>query len=258
MPEASTKWPIGILPWRHEGERMAPSRTTKRRAPAKPRTLGAATLRPVDMGSPEVRLERVTKTYGPVRALVGVDVTLGAGKVTAVLGTNGSGKSTLLAIVGALTKPTSGRVTHRGLGGAPDVRRVLGWVGHASLCYPDLTGAENVRLAAELHGCDLDDALRKAEERFELGAFFKRPFREYSRGQRQRVSLARALVHDPTLVLLDEPTTGLDAAGVSRLVRVVREEAARGATVVVVSHDERFANDVAEVTVRLERGRVVS
>lgn len=207
--------------------------------------------------SPEVRLRRVTKTYGPVRALVGVDVTFAASKVTAVLGTNGSGKSTLLAIVGTLTRPTSGVIAHSDLAGAADVRRVLGWVGHASLCYPDLTGAENLRLAAELHGCPREEALLEAKERFELGGFMDRPFREYSRGQRQRISLARALVHHPTLLLLDEPTTGLDSAGVARLVSVVRDEAARGATVIVVSHDERFAKDVAEDTLRLERGRVV-
>ncbi len=209
------------------------------------------------IASPDVRLRRVTKTYGPVRALVGVDATFAAGKVTAVLGTNGSGKSTLLSIVGTLAKPTSGVVAHGGLENAAEVRRILGWVGHASLCYPDLTGAENLRLAAELHGFSREEALLEAKERFELGGFMDRPFREYSRGQRQRISLARALVHRPTLLLLDEPTTGLDAASVARLVAVVRQEAARGVTIIVVSHDERFASDVSETTVRLERGRVV-
>ncbi len=207
--------------------------------------------------APEVRLRRVTKTYGPVRALVAVDTTFSAGRVTAVLGTNGSGKSTLLAIVGTLAKPTSGAITHTGLPTAADIRRVLGWVGHASLCYPDLTGAENIRLAAELYGCPEDESLREAKERFELGSFVDRPFREYSRGQRQRVSLARALVHRPTLLLLDEPTTGLDGSGVARLVKVVADEAARGATIIVVSHDEPFARQVASSSIRLERGRVV-
>ena len=207
--------------------------------------------------SPDVRLRRVTKTYGPVRALVAVDASFAASCVTAVLGANGSGKSTLLSIIGTLSRPTSGTVTHGGLVGAGAVRRALGWVGHASLCYPDLTGAENLRLAAELHGLPDDQALAEARDRFELGGFMERPFREYSRGQRQRISLARALVHQPTLLLLDEPTTGLDASGVARLVSVVRDEAARGATIIVVTHDERFASDVAETSVRLERGRVV-
>ncbi len=205
-----------------------------------------------------VRLERVTKTYGSVRALVAVSAAFVAGEVTAVLGPNGSGKSTLLSLVGTLSRPTSGTVSHGALGStAAEVRRSLGWVGHASLCYPDLTGAENLTLAAELYGCPPAEALREATERFELGAFMDRPFREYSRGQRQRVSLARALVHRPRLLLLDEPTTGLDKAGVVRLTEVIRAEVARGATVVVVSHDEGFAADVARSRVRLERGRVV-
>lgn len=207
--------------------------------------------------SPEVRLRRVTKTYGPVRALVTVDATFPAGKVTAVLGTNGSGKSTLLALVGTLARPTSGSITHSGLPTAADIRRELGWVGHASLCYPDLTGTENIALAADLYGFPKDEALRRARDRFELGSFADRPFREYSRGQRQRVALARALVHSPSLILLDEPTTGLDKSGVSRLVKVVAEESARGATIIVVSHDDAFASEVAQSTIRLERGRVV-
>lgn len=208
--------------------------------------------------SRDVRLHRVTKTYGPVRALVGIDATFETGKVTAVLGTNGSGKSTLLSLVGTLSRPTSGKVTHGALGSrAADVRQALGWVGHTSLCYADLTGRENIALAAELYGCSVDDAVTEASDRFELASFMNRPFREYSRGQRQRVSLARALVHRPRLVLLDEPTTGLDRSGVARLVRVVGEEAARGATVIVVSHDEGFASEVATASMRLERGRLV-
>ncbi len=206
-----------------------------------------------------VRLERVTKTYGSVRALVAVSATFRPAETTAVLGANGSGKSTLLAIVGTLARATSGVVSHGDLGSsAAEVRRSLGWVGHASLCYPDLTGEENLRLAAELYGCPAEAALAVARERFDLGGFMERPFREYSRGQRQRISLARALVHDPALLLLDEPTTGLDRAGVARLVEVVRAEAARGATVIVVSHDEGFAAEVARTRVRLERGRVVA
>ncbi|HQY59993.1 MAG TPA: ABC transporter ATP-binding protein [Polyangiaceae bacterium] len=205
-----------------------------------------------------VRLERVTKTYGSVRALVAVTADFASGEVTAVLGPNGSGKSTLLSLVGTLSRPTSGTVSHGELGAtAATVRRSLGWVGHASLCYPDLTGAENLRLAAELYGCAPGEALREASERFDLGAFMSRPFREYSRGQRQRVSLARALVHGPRLLLLDEPTTGLDRSGVGRLTEVIRTEVARGATVVVVSHDEGFAAEVAGSRLRLERGRVV-
>lgn len=204
-----------------------------------------------------VELRGVTKTYGAVRALLGVTATFAAGKVSMVLGANGSGKSTLLSIVGTLARPTSGKVSHGALGRSrEDVRRVLGWVGHDSLCYGDLTGRENIELAARLHGLDPAARFEAARARFELGPFAERPFRTYSRGQRQKVALARALVHSPRLLLLDEPTTGLDAPSVERLRDVVKEEAGHGAVVVVVTHDEGFASAIGDLRLVLERGRV--
>ncbi len=135
------------------------------------------------------------------------------------------------------------------------MRGALGWLGHDGLLYPDLTGLENVRLSARLHGCP-DGAVESVRARFDLSAFADRPVRTCSRGQRQRVALARALVHAPHLVLLDEPTTGLDGTGVARLEAVVREEAARGVTVLVVTHDERFAAALDAQVIRMEAGRI--
>jgi heme exporter protein A len=206
-----------------------------------------------------VDLRGVTKTYGAVRALAGVTCSFASGRVTVGGGPNGSGKSTLMGIIGTLARPTTGAVSHGDLGAhREEVRRTLGWLGHDSLCYPDLTGRENIELAARLYGRDPGFALARAAERFELGPFIERPARTYSRGQRQRVALARALVNEPKLLLLDEPTAGLDAVGVERLVRVVREERDRGAIVVVVTHDPAFAGAVGERHVSLERGRVVA
>ena len=204
-----------------------------------------------------VELTQVTKTYGPVRALVGVSCRFLAGKVTAVLGPNGSGKSTLLAIAGTLARPTSGTVTYGNFGRTREqVRSVLGWLGHESLCYPDLTGRENIELAATLRNRPSGAAFARMAERFELGAFAERPFRTYSRGQRQRIALARALVHEPLLVLLDEPTTGLDESSTRMLASVMTEEAGRGAAVVLVTHDRAFADAIAGEVVVLERGRL--
>lgn len=205
-----------------------------------------------------IELVGVTKTYPPaVRALRGVSLRFRAGNVSVVLGANGSGKSTLLSIVGTLAKVTSGKVTHGTLGTSfESVRRTLGWVGHDALCYADLSGRENIELAARLHGVRSDGAFEMARERFSLGAFAERPFRTYSRGQRQRVALARALVHEPLLLLLDEPTSGLDDSGVEALASVVRAEAQRGAVVIVVTHDADFARRVADERVVLEGGRV--
>lgn len=196
--------------------------------------------------------------YPPaVRALRGVSAGFCAGKVSVVAGANGSGKSTLLSIIGTLSKATAGRVSHGSLGKSREsVRRTLGWVGHDALCYGDLSGRENIELAARLHGLAPDEAFEMARERFALGSFTERPFRTYSRGQRQRVALARALVHAPLLLLLDEPTTGLDKSGIVTLHQVIRAEAKRGAIVVVVTHDEGFSAEVGDERLLLEGGRV--
>jgi heme exporter protein A len=205
-----------------------------------------------------VELRGVSKTYGAVRALVGITVGFSGGEVSVVTGPNGSGKSTLLALLGTLARPTSGKVDHGALGKTrEEVRASLGWVGHESLSYPDLSGRENIELAARLHGLDPKASFSRVRERFGLeDAFVDRPVRTYSRGQRQRVALARALVQQPKLVLLDEPTTGLDAAAVERLATVVREEAEGGAVVVVVTHDGAFATRIQDRHVALERGRL--
>jgi heme exporter protein A len=204
-----------------------------------------------------VELRSVTKTYGPVRALVGVSATFEPGRVSVVTGPNGSGKTTLLAIVGTIARVTSGKIDHGDLGRSrPAVRATLGWVGHDSLCYPELTGRENIELAARLRGWDPQEAYARVADRFSLASYADRPARTYSRGQRQRLALARALVHRPKLLLLDEPTTGLDAASMERLCDVVREEAAAGAVVVVVTHDAPFGAAVADARVVLERGRI--
>ena len=203
-----------------------------------------------------VELRKVTKTFGAVRALIGVSASFAAGGVSVVRGPNGSGKSTLLSLLGTLAQPTAGEVSHGALGAQrSQVRGALGWLGHDSLCYAELSGRENIELAARLYGCNEREAFERATTRFELGAFVVRPMRTYSRGQRQRVALARALVHRPRLLLLDEPTTGLDSASTERLARVVREEAEGGAVVVVVTHDDRFAGLFGGPTIELDRGR---
>lgn len=204
-----------------------------------------------------ILLENVTKTFGPVRALVGVSCTFARGSITTLQGPNGSGKSTLLTLIGTLARPTSGRIAHGDLGSGRSIRASLGWVGHESLCYPDLTGRENVELAASLQGCEPRRAFALAADRFDLHAFASRPVRTYSRGQRQRVALARALVHSPALLLLDEPTTGLDAKAAARLGAVLQEEATRGATVILSTHDDAFATSLGGDLVTLERGRRV-
>lgn len=198
------------------------------------------------------------KAYGPTVALRGVSLTIELGKLLVIEGANGSGKSTLLGILGTVIKPTAGRVFYEPLGDdLLAVRAEIGWVSHETMAYPDLSGRKNVELAARLVGLDAAEAWTRAAARFELGPFAERPVRTYSRGQRQRIALARALTHEPSLVLLDEPTTGLDKSGVARLLAVVDEEVARGAAVVVVSHEPELFRERAGARLVLDRGRVV-
>jgi heme exporter protein A len=209
----------------------------------------------------KVSTRGLTKMYGVTRALAGVDLDFEAGKVTVVEGPNGSGKSTLLALLAQLARPTRGQVFYGDVDGAKakgEVRRHLGVLAHASMLYPDLNGKENLELFARLY--DVDDPHRRVDdlaERFDLGRFFDRPVRTYSRGQLQRVALARAIIHRPRLLLLDEPSTGLDVKATERLVDAVRSERARGAICVLITHDPVLAESVGDVRVALSRGKVV-
>lgn len=186
----------------------------------------------------------------------GVDLELRAGRPTLIVGANGSGKSTLLGILAGTIKPTTGTVEVGPDEG--DLREEVGLLSHETLAYGDLTGKQNVAIAAEVMGLDPEAAWKDVAARFDLGSFALRPLRTNSRGQKQRIALARAMVHRPTVVLLDEPTTGLDAKGVERLLAVAEEEVQRGAVVVVVAHDVETWSRLKPRVARLDRGRLES
>jgi ABC-type multidrug transport system ATPase subunit len=201
-----------------------------------------------------LRAEGVSKRFGATVALRSVTIELTAGRPHLIVGANGSGKSTLLGVLAGAIKPTAGEVRV----GPDDVplRTVVGLVSHETMAYGDLTGRQNVVLAAEINGLDPEAAWQQAAERFELGAFSERPLRTNSRGQKQRVALARAMVHRPSVLLLDEPTTGLDDRGVERLVALAAEEAERGVIVVIVAHDVGTWASLEPRTIKVDRGRV--
>ncbi|HJL18953.1 MAG TPA: heme ABC exporter ATP-binding protein CcmA [Sandaracinaceae bacterium LLY-WYZ-13_1] len=206
-----------------------------------------------------VEVKGLVKVYGATRALVGVDAAFDAGTVTVIEGPNGSGKTTLLDILGQLVRPTRGTVRygdHEGKSRA--LRAQIGILAHAAMIYPDLSARENLHLFARLHRLDDPDArIGALVDRFEIGRWGERPARTYSRGQLQRLALARALMHAPRLLLLDEPSTGLDVRAVERLERAVEAERERGAIVVLITHDSALADRLAERRVRLRRGKVV-
>jgi heme exporter protein A len=205
-----------------------------------------------------VEARGLVKMFGPTRALSGVDLTLTQGAVTVVEGPNGAGKSTLLDLLSLLSRPTRGSLRfgrHDAWKERARLRGTLGVLAHAAMLYPDLSGRENLLLFAAMYQVER----RRVEalgERFEATGFWERPVRTYSRGQLQRIALARALLHEPQLILLDEPSTGLDLRATAQLVAAVRAERARGAIIALITHDAVLAEELADQRVRLLRGRV--
>jgi heme exporter protein A len=207
-----------------------------------------------------VQTRDLVKLYGSTRALASVSIELLAGQITSIEGANGSGKSTLLQILALQARPTRGSVRfgEHDPSRVPELRGTIGLLAHAALLYPDLSGIENLELSAKLYAVpNVSQAIVAMRQRFELGPFAERPVRTYSRGQLQRVALARSLVHTPRLLLLDEPSTGLDVRGVERLITVMKEERARGAIIALVTHDLALAEACADKRVALVNGRVV-
>ncbi len=184
-----------------------------------------------------------------------VNLTLSEGDFCCVFGPNGAGKSTLLKIISTLMKPTYGEVRWRS--GAWD-RRMIGLVSHQTMLYDQLTGRENLLFFARLYG--LRESARVTEElseRMGLRSFIDLPAGAYSRGMRQRLTLARALLHDPPLLLLDEPFTGLDQHGSQTFAEVLGEISSRHRTVLMVTHNLREGFQLSSRFLILNRGRIV-
>ena len=208
------------------------------------------------MSIERVEAHEVRRVYGATAALRGVSATFTRGSLTLIEGPNGSGKTTLLGLLSTALLPTGGELRWDPYGSRADLARPhIGWLGHEALVYPDLSGLDNLAWSARLHGLPPGPTVEALASRLHLGAFARRPVRTMSRGQRQRVAIARALLHTPSLLLLDEPTTGLDRDGVALLVRIAREEAARGAIVVVIAHDAGLGEELGATVLRLDRGQ---
>ena len=208
-----------------------------------------------DQARPLLDIRAVSKSYSGRAVLRDVSLTVDAGRVLAILGPNGAGKSTLLRVAAGIARPESGEVRIGGRPvGEPAAHRQVGFAGHQSFLYGYLSVEENLRFYAQLYELP---AARAGEglERFGLQSHRRRPVRELSRGLVQRLSLARALLHDPAVLLLDEPFTGLDAEA-SRIVReLIPERRARGCAVVVATHAWADARELADDAVVLVAGR---
>jgi len=209
-----------------------------------------------------VEIKKVAKRYGSERALAGVTLELRGGSMTALLGHNGAGKTTLLGVLSTLVRPSSGAIAYRAAGkdlSGDAVRRQIGMLAHASLCYGELSAVENLELFAGLY--DISTARADIPALLDKVGLDKRArtreARTYSRGMVQRLALARALLTRPSLLLLDEPFTGLDRGGALALGEQLGEIKAQGTIVVVVTHDLEAIAGRADHVAILRRGSLV-
>lgn len=208
------------------------------------------------MSEPAIVVRDVFKYFGDFPALRGVSLEAEQGAILALLGRNGAGKTTLLNLFAGLSRPSSGTVVLGGASGA-ELRRQVGFVGHGQWLYDDLTAEENLRFFGALYDVDdLDGRIARWLTETGLERFRGSRVNEFSRGMRQRLAIARAFLHDPRILLLDEPWTALDDRAIGFLSERILEARKAGVTVVVCSHQLREALEVATDVAVLDRGKV--
>ena len=211
-------------------------------------------------GPPIVEVAALTRAFASRLAVAGVSFSLGAGECLALFGPNGAGKTTLLRVLAGLLKPTSGtaRISGIPLPGGSIARSRVGLISHHTMLYDALSPRENVSFAARLYGIPdprsrVDDALRRMSmlERADT------PVRLLSRGMQQRVSIARAMVHSPQIVLADEPYSGLDDSGARALTSLLGELLAAGTSIIIVTHNLTEGLSLATHAAVMNRGKFV-
>jgi heme ABC exporter ATP-binding subunit CcmA len=204
----------------------------------------------------------VEKRFGRVSALRGVDFDIEAGESVSILGANGAGKSTLLRILAGLARPSAGRFEARREGTTAlltrdALRAEVGYVGHATLVYGELSARENLVFAARLHGGARNwDRIDAVLADVGLQDVADRRAGTFSRGMAQRLSIARAVIHEPQILLLDEPFTGLDETSAERLSTQLSSLREGGRTLILVTHDPRRAVELSERALILHRGEI--
>jgi heme exporter protein A len=208
-----------------------------------------------------IQVRELVKTFGTRQALSGINLDVASGDRVMLVGPNGAGKTTLLRILATLSRPTAGEIVINGcdaVTSGPKIRRTIGYLSHETLLYEDLTAVQNLQFYARMYG--LADAVSRIEvllARVGLSDRGDDLVRTFSRGMRQRLATARAVLHRPTLLLLDEPYTSLDAGAAEMLTQLLGGLVDEGCTMVLTTHrpsDEgRFANRILV----LDTGRVV-
>jgi heme exporter protein A len=206
-----------------------------------------------------LRFENIDKRYGGLFALRRVSFAIAPGECVVLAGRNGSGKTTLLRVAAQIVKPTAGKLTFPGASVDSSTNGRPGYVAHTTMVYDELTAEENLLLFAKLQNVE-SPAARAEELLREVGLIERRDslVRTFSRGMRQRIAIARALIHRPSVLLFDEPATGLDPLGISWLAKTLGEVNRAGCTVVMSLHGESEISALATRAVQLDAGSIVA
>ena len=206
--------------------------------------------------APVISVSNLIKQFGRFAALREVSADFTGGKLYAILGDNGAGKTTLLRTLAGLTRPTSGQVTVLGASQFHEVCDQVGYMAHPSLLYDEMTGMENLAYFARLYGIGDGSRCVEAIHAVGLDPELRRPVGQYSQGMRQRMSLARALLNDPKILLLDEPFSNVDIHSATDMVRLLARTRAQGKTVFVVTHQASLLEGVADEFVWMQAGKI--
>jgi ABC-type multidrug transport system ATPase subunit len=205
-----------------------------------------------------VSLREVSKLYGRFAALRNVTSEFSAGKLYLILGENGAGKSTLLRVIAGLIRPTRGELRILGGGHPREVASKFGYMAHATMLYEELTGMENLSYFAKLYGINDPAVCERAIRTVGLDPSLNRRIGQYSQGMRQRMSLARAILNDPKLLLLDEPFSNVDVMSAREMARLLGEMRDAGQTIFLVTHQPALLEAIADESVWMSAGEIVS
>jgi ABC-type multidrug transport system ATPase subunit len=207
-------------------------------------------------GGPHVGVNGLVKQFGRFAALRGVTAEFAAGKFYVILGDNGAGKTTLLRALAGLAHPTRGAISISGK--SPQAAcRELGYMAHPSLLYDEMSGLENLRYFARLYDIAGDERCKHAIRSVRLDPELQRPVGQYSQGMRQRMSLARAILHDPKILLLDEPFSNVDMHSAGEMVGLLKAMRDAGKTIFVVTHQAVLLEGVADEFIWMQAGQIV-
>jgi len=208
------------------------------------------------MNSPAITVTNVIKQFGRFAALRGVTAEFDAGRFHAILGDNGAGKTTLLRALAGLAQPTQGTISI--FGKTPnEACRDLGYMAHPSLLYDEMSGMENLRYFAGLYGIAGDSRCEEVIRAVGLDPTLNRAVGQYSQGMRQRMSLARAILHDPKILLLDEPFSNVDVNSAHEMVGLLKAMRDAGKTIFVVTHQASLLEGAADEFVWMRSGQIV-